>query len=63
MGLIDGFRRGVKVIDIGGFIKVFVGRGILGRIFNVLGEFIDNKGEVVVLDYWFIYRSVLLFEE
>jgi len=63
LGSTDGLRRGVKAIDTGGPIKVPVGRGTLGRIFNVLGEPIDNKGEVVASDYWPIHRSAPPFEE
>lgn len=63
LGSTDGLRRGVKAIDTGGPIKVPVGRGTLGRIFNVLGEPIDNKGEVVASDYWPIHRSAPSFEE
>ncbi len=40
---IFGIRRGLKVIDMGGPIKVPVGKQTLGRIFNVLGETIDDK--------------------
>jgi F-type H+-transporting ATPase subunit beta len=63
LGSTDGLRRGVKAIDTGGPIKVPVGRGTLGRIFNVLGEPIDNKGEVVASDYWPFHRSAPSFEE
>ncbi|WPX07573.1 F0F1 ATP synthase subunit beta [Anaerocellum danielii] len=63
LGSTDGLRRGVKAVDTGGPIKVPVGRGTLGRIFNVLGEPIDNKGEVVASDYWPIHRSAPSFEE
>ncbi|BCS81135.1 F0F1 ATP synthase subunit beta [Anaerocellum diazotrophicum] len=63
LGSTDGLRRGVKATDTGGPIKVPVGRGTLGRIFNVLGEPIDNKGEVVASDYWPIHRSAPSFEE
>ena len=39
----DGLKRGTEVIDTGGPITVPVGRETLGRIFNVLGEAVDNK--------------------
>jgi len=42
----DGLRRGEVVIDTGGPITVPVGEKVLGRIFNVLGETIDEKGPV-----------------
>jgi F-type H+-transporting ATPase subunit beta len=46
----DGLARGVEVVDLGGPITVPVGRGTLGRIFNVLGEPIDNAGDVEVTE-------------
>ncbi|WAM34875.1 F0F1 ATP synthase subunit beta [Caldicellulosiruptor morganii] len=63
LGSTDGLKRGVKAIDTGSPIKVPVGRGTLGRIFNVLGQPIDNKGEVQATDYWPIHRSAPSFEE
>lgn len=42
----DGLVRGMEVKSLGGPISVPVGRGTLGRMFNVLGEPIDNKGAV-----------------
>ncbi len=42
----DGLSRGMKVLDTGGPIKVPVGKGTLGRIFNLLGVPIDNAGPV-----------------
>lgn len=46
MGSTDGLKRGMEVIDTGSPISVPVGMGALSRIFNVLGEPIDNKGPV-----------------
>ncbi len=46
MASTDGLRRGMQAVDTGGPIAVPVGRGTLGRIFNVLGEPIDGKGPV-----------------
>ncbi|MBP9670124.1 F0F1 ATP synthase subunit beta, partial [Candidatus Woesebacteria bacterium] len=46
MSTTDGLARGAEVIDTGAPISVPVGKNSLGRIFNVLGEPIDNKGEV-----------------
>ena len=42
----DGLQRGLTVVDTGAPIKVPVGLGTLGRVFNVLGEAIDLKGAV-----------------
>lgn len=47
MSTTDGLSRGAEVIDTGAPISVPVGKNSLGRIFNVLGEPIDNKGPVV----------------
>lgn len=58
MSFIDGFVWGMDVVDIGVFISVFVGIGILGCIFNVFGEFVDNKGFVFVGEIFFIYCFV-----
>ncbi|MEX0940299.1 MAG: F0F1 ATP synthase subunit beta [Candidatus Babeliales bacterium] len=54
---IEGIYRGLEVIDTGGPIKVPVGPEVLGRIFNVLGEPIDNKGPVDTKEHWPIYRE------
>ena len=48
MGSTDGLKRGMKVEDSGAPISVPVGEGALSRIFNVLGEPIDNKGPVAM---------------
>ena len=42
----DGLRRGTEAFDTGAPISVPVGREVLGRLFNVIGEPIDNKGPV-----------------
>src|SRR5262245_4973753 len=57
MDATDGIRRGAKVVDTGGPISVPVGRGTLGRIFNLLGEPIDEGGDVEADDHWPIHRS------
>jgi len=41
MGSTDGLRRGMEVVNTGNSIKVPVGKGTLGRMFNLLGEPID----------------------
>ncbi len=52
----DGLSRGMEVSDTGGPITVPVGKGVLGRIMNVLGEPIDNAGDVDYDDRWPIHR-------
>src|SRR5215203_6766728 len=46
MDTTDGLARGVEVVDTGQPITVPVGKATLGRIFNLLGEAIDEKGDV-----------------
>ena len=57
MDATDGLARGVEVVDTGGPITVPVGRGTLGRIFNLLGEPIDLGEPVVTEERWPIHRS------
>ncbi len=57
MDATDGLARGTKVEDTGGPIKVPVGKATLGRIFNLLGEPIDEGGDVEADDYWPIHRK------
>lgn len=45
---IEGLVRGQKVLDFGVLIKIFVGFEILGRIMNVIGEFIDERGFIKI---------------
>ena len=59
----DGLKRGIEVIDTGMPIKVPVGRTTLGRIFNVLGETVDNVGPIVAEGYNSIHREAPKFEE
>ncbi len=61
MNSTDGLYRGLEVYDTGKPISVPVGSGVLGRLFNVLGEPIDleiKKGEQVKAEkYWSIHRN------
>jgi F-type H+-transporting ATPase subunit beta len=52
----DGLPRGAKVYDTGSPISVPVGDGIRGRVFNILGEPIDEKGPVEAAGYEAIYK-------
>src|SRR5687768_10560222 len=56
MDATDGLKRGDEVVDTGGPITVPVGKGTLGRIFNLLGDPIDNAGDVDYDDRWPIHR-------
>ena len=56
MGSTDGLQRGMPAVDTGGPITVPVGDVTLGRIFNLLGEPIDQAGEIKVEQRWPIHR-------
>jgi F-type H+/Na+-transporting ATPase subunit beta len=63
MGGTDGLKRGTEVIDTGGPITVPVGQGTLGRVFNLLGDPIDEAGEVDFEERWPIHRSAPTLED
>lgn len=52
----EGLARGAEAVDTGAPLRVPVGRPTLGRLFNVLGEPLDNLGEVKVQEKWPIHR-------
>lgn len=52
----DGFVRGMEVENTGEPIKAPVGQGVLGRMLNVIGESIDELGEIKDVEYWPIHR-------
>ena len=59
----EGFKRGMEAIDTGRPISVPVGEATLGRIFNVLGNPIDNKEAPKADDYWSIHRDAPSFAD
>ena len=59
----DGLSKDMEVTATGSCIKVPVGKCTLGRMFNVLGDPIDNKGEVPAEEYWEIHREPPKFED
>jgi len=59
----DGLKRGVEAIDLGTPISVPVGTPTLGRIFNVIGEPVDEQGEVSYDDTLPIHRDAPAFTE
>ncbi len=63
MSSTDGLVRGVEAIDTGKEISVPVGNETLGRIFNVLGEAVDNKPQPETKERWPIHRPAPLYEE
>jgi F-type H+-transporting ATPase subunit beta len=59
----DGLARGIEAIDSGGPITVPVGEVTLGRVFDVLGRPIDNKGPVKASEMLPIHRSAPAFDQ
>ncbi|NNE00796.1 MAG: F0F1 ATP synthase subunit beta [Pirellulaceae bacterium] len=57
LGSTEGMMRGLEVVDTGKPVSVPVGQETLGRVFNVLGEPIDKRGDVKADDYWPIHRQ------
>jgi F-type H+/Na+-transporting ATPase subunit beta len=63
MDATDGLQRGDEVLDTGGPITVPVGDETLGRVFNLLGETIDNGPELAAGDRWPIHRPAPSVED
>ncbi len=59
----EGLERGAEATDTGAPITVPVGRATLGRLFNVMGEPLDNLGEVKAEEHWPIHRTPPTLEE
>jgi F-type H+/Na+-transporting ATPase subunit beta len=59
----DGLKRGVEVVNLGAPITVPVGTPTLGRIFNVIGEPVDEQGEVIFTESLPIHRDAPAFTE
>ena len=63
MGSTDGLRRGTEAKNTGSAISVPVGQATLGRIMDVLGRPIDEKGPVSTDERWPIHRNAPRFED
>ncbi len=63
MSSTDGLVRGTDAVDLGGPITVPVGEQCLGRIFNLLGEPVDNQPAPETAERWPIHRPAPSFEE
>ncbi|MBE6862442.1 MAG: F0F1 ATP synthase subunit beta, partial [Ruminococcus sp.] len=63
MSSTDGLKRGVAVTDTGKPISVPVGRETLGRIFNVLGDTVDNQPAPDTEEHWNIHRGAPDYDE
>ena len=57
----EGLQRGIDAVDTGSAVKVPVGKATLGRLFNVLGEPLDDLGDVQTSEKWGIHRSPAKF--
>jgi len=63
MSSTDGLQRGVPATDTGAPIRVPVGEQCLGRVFNLLGQPIDDGAPVSSSEYWPIHRSAPAYDE
>jgi F-type H+-transporting ATPase subunit beta len=59
----DGLIRGMKVLDTGDTIKVPVGKEVLGRIINVVGESVDSLPKIDAKNYYPIHRPAPSFQD
>src|ERR1700733_10837534 len=57
MSSTEGLRRGLEVIDTGAYISVPVGPGVMGRVLDVTGNPVDERGPVVAEKYYPIHRA------
>jgi F-type H+-transporting ATPase subunit beta len=56
MSSTEGLKRGLEVVDTGAGISMPVGEGVMGRIFNVIGEPVDERGPIDAAKYYPIHR-------
>jgi len=63
LGGTDGLMRGQECVDTGAPLSVPVGEATLGRVFNLLGDPIDNRGPVAAADRWPIHREAPMVSE
>ncbi|MEM8995418.1 MAG: F0F1 ATP synthase subunit beta [Acidobacteriota bacterium] len=63
LGSTDGLQRGKDIVDTGSPVSVPVGEGVLGRVFNLVGEPIDSRGPVEVDQYRPIHREAPKLEK
>jgi len=59
----DGLQRGMEAVDTGKALAVPVGHATLGRLFNILGEPLDELGEVKAEEHWPVHRPPPTLEE
>src|SRR5499426_872786 len=59
----EGLKRGFEVVDTGGPMKMPVGEGVMGRMFNVTGDPVDERGPVEAEKYYPIHRPAPTLED
>jgi F-type H+-transporting ATPase subunit beta len=57
LGSTDGIIRGQEVVDTGAPVSVPVGKETLGRVFNLLGDPVDGRGDIGAKEFWPIHRN------
>jgi len=57
----DGMTRGLEVVDTGSPIQIPVGKEVLGRMIDVIGNPIDDRGEISIKEKWSIHRDAPAF--
>ena len=63
MSSTDGLQRGIAAVDTGAAISVPVGEACLGRVFNLLGQPIDEAGPIHTEESWPIHRPAPAYED
>ena len=63
MSSTDGLRRGMEAVDTGEAISVPVGENCLGRVFNLLGQTIDEGEQITDAERWPIHRNAPAYDE
>ncbi|MBR7122082.1 MAG: F0F1 ATP synthase subunit beta [Oscillospiraceae bacterium] len=63
MSSTDGLRRGIEATDTGAPIQVPVGENCLGRVFNLLGQTIDDGQQITEGEHWPIHRNAPAYDE
>ena len=59
----EGLYRDMSVVDTGSALKVPVGKNVLGRLFDVLGNTLDGKGQLYDEEHWEIHRDAPSFDQ
>ena len=59
----EGLYRDMSVVDTGSALKVPVGKNVLGRLFDVLGNTLDGKGQLDDEEHWEIHRDAPSFDQ